>query len=107
MSQDLPYIIVVAAILWHLVKLLTQIIYKRFEHRLPASQQEMLERYAKMAVRYVEQGTTNIKGDAKKAVALDIIKKLLLSAKLPIPNMAILSAAIEAAVLVLNRDQQR
>jgi hypothetical protein len=37
---------------------------------------------------------------------MDIVKRLLLAAKLPLPNMVILSAAIEAAVLMMDRQQK-
>lgn len=107
MNPDTIYYIIIVggALLWPLVKLLAQSVYTRFESRLPANQQDMLERYAKMAVQYVEQSVL-ADGHEKKNRAIDLTQKLLLAAKLPIPNMAILNAAIEAAVLVLNREKQ-
>jgi hypothetical protein len=108
LNPDLIYtlIIVGGALLWPIVKLLTQVAYERFKQQLPANQQDMLDRFAQMAVRGVEQGTSNIKGEQKKAMAMDIVKRLLLAAKLPLPNMVILSAAIEAAVLMMDRQQK-
>lgn len=122
MSADhITYLVLAgSALLWPLVKLLAQVVYKRFESRLPANINAAIKDYATMAVRSVEQMSTSqsfarhathnnrdIKSDVKKEMAVDTIRGLLKAAKLPCPDSGVLSSAIEEAVYLLNREQRR
>jgi LL-H family phage holin len=108
LNPDLIYtlIIVGGALLWPIVKLLTQSVYTRFEQKLPANVQALLEQYAAMAVRAAEQQLGGRRGMSKKELAGTTIQALLRSAELPEADDDMLNAAIENAVWLMKQQQK-
>jgi hypothetical protein len=108
MNIDSIYtLIIVGALLWPIVKVLAQSVYTRFEQRLPANVHALLEQYAAMAVRAAEQQLGDKTGNSKKQMAIAAIQTFLRSAELPEADDSTLNAAVEAAVWLMNREQQK
>lgn len=85
-----PTVFIVLGYFWH--KAVTYI---------PAQQRAYLDKWAIMAVAYIEQKFAGKTNEEKKALAMNKIKSFFNAFKLPCPPDDILSAAIEAAVNAL------
>src|SRR5437879_13781167 len=86
----IPTITALVVYIYHLI----------FVH-LPAKQQKALESFAPRAVGMVEQVSANASNPEKKATAISVVKVLLKTAKLHVPDDAVISTLIESAVYVM------
>jgi LL-H family phage holin len=77
---------------------------RHFEKYLPAKQVQVLNQFAKYAVQKVEQSFTGT-STQKKEQAIRIVANLFTAAKLPIPAMELIDAALESFVYELNQFQ--
>jgi len=82
---------------WHLMAPVAQYIIQRF----PTGQFAALRDFAEMAVKQVEQQHKNLSGEAKKQIAMRLVIRLFKAFKRPLPPEDIVSAAIEAIVMIL------
>lgn len=90
-------ILIAWPLLWHLA----YPIGKLLEHKLPSRQREVLEQFASIAVRNVEQVSMNSSNAAKKQVAMSLLVQLFRGFHIPLPPEEILDGAIEATVYML------
>src|SRR2546421_2454362 len=88
----IPTITAVLVYIYHLI----------FVH-LPAKQQKALESFARRAVGMVEQVSMSASNPEKKATAISVVKVLLKTAKLPVPDDAVISTFIESAVYAMKQ----
>src|SRR5205807_4399418 len=86
----IPTITALVVYIYHLI----------FVH-LPAKQQKALESFAPRAVGMVEQVSASASNPEKKATAISVVKVLLKTAKLPVPDDAVISTFIESAVYAM------
>ncbi len=87
-----PEIIVVLVYVYHIVAV-----------HIPAQQRTYVERWATVAVAYVEQKSAGISDEEKKQLAMVKIKGFFKAFNLPIPPDDVLSSFIEAAVQALDK----
>jgi hypothetical protein len=80
---------------------------KFFEHLLPSRQQEMLEKFVKMAVTMAEQAYTDYSPLEKKQIALRAAIDLFNAFHLPVPPSEALNTAIEAAVFAVRQTKMQ
>ncbi len=75
---------------------------KQSEQRSPSKQREALKDFAEIAVKYIEQRFSDLSSDQKKEAAVRFVIKLFVEHDLPVPDQAIIEAAIEAVVWEIN-----
>lgn len=66
------------------------------EQRLPEKQRQALDQFVKIAVQNVEQQYTH--NPDKKNIAISVVIQFFTFFKLPVPDVALIDAAIEACV---------
>ncbi len=79
--------------------------YKAIEQNLPEKQRAALTEITRMAVYSVEQQYSSVDSEHKKNAAVNMVGNIFRAFKLPIPEMYIISAAIEACILEMNMFQ--
>jgi len=89
-------------VLWPFIVLLAAWIFRKLEQRLPEKQAAALNQYAKYAVQKIEQQLTGTSSE-KKNSAISLVIDLFKGARLPIPAMQLIDAAIESFVYELNQ----
>jgi len=70
----------------------------RLEQRLPEKQRQALIDFTNIAVRYIEQRFADLSSEQKKDAAVRFVIKLFVEYRLPVPDQAVIEAAIESVV---------
>ena len=78
-------------------------LFSWIEQRLPEKQRAAFKDFVDIAVKNVEQEIDNMPSSQKKEAAIRIVEPLFEAFKLPVPDAAVISAAIEAAVFEMNQ----
>jgi len=78
-------------------------LYRLAVQRLPESQVARLQQFALMTVQYIQQFYSSSTGAQKKELAMQMLIQLFKEFGLPVPDEAVLNAAIEAAVWIIKQ----
>ena len=90
--------------LFPVLALIAGLIYQFTIQKLPANVRTTVAHVAQIAVQKTEQISAAASGDAKKALAVDLVGQMLAELKMPVPTKLI-DGAIESAVYLMNQAQ--
>jgi hypothetical protein len=89
-----------------LVLLLAGWLFRKIDQRMPDKMHAMLVRCADIVTKTIEMQGSGFSSERKKDEAVKQVELLFRAARLPVPPIAIISIAIEAAVYAMNERQQ-